>query len=614
MADDYRNTYNGSGTLGSITPGGSATGSFEVSSDEDIFAVNLVAGRTYTFEIQGASSGFTVADPSFYLRDSVGSAVGFSSGVGGGNTNDRLIFTARTSATFYIDAFSGGGTGTYRVLADAGFVDDYRDRYDDTIEALGTLTPGGSTTGSFEITNDEDIFAVNLVAGRTYTFEIQGASSGFTVADPSFYLRDSVGSAVGFSSGIGGGNTNDRLVFTAQTSGTFHVDAFSGGATGTYKVLADAGYVDDYRDVYNASIEALGSLTIGGSTDGIFEIANDQDIFQVSLVGGQTYTFEIQGASSGFTIADPSFYLRNSAGSAVGFSSSIGGGSTNDRLVYTAAASGTFYIDAFANGGTGTYRIVAPGNFADDFRDTYNDTNEALGAVSTGGSATGTIELANDQDIFSVNLVAGRTYAIDMQGVSAGFTLADPSFYLRNSTGAAVGFPGDAAGASTDDRLIFTASASGTYYIDAFGVGGTGTYKVLVDNGFVDDFRDSYNDTVEALGALSAGGSATGNRELASDQDIFRISLTAGQTYVFDIKGASSGFTLGDPSFSLRNSAGGAVGFSTGIGGGSTNDRLTYTATASGFYYVDAGGIGTGTYRLTASAGVPARRRLPQHL
>ena len=44
--------------------------------------------------------------------------------------------------------------------------------------------------------------------------------------------------------------------------------------------------------------------------------------------------------------------------------------------------------DAFANGGTGTYRIVAPGNFADDFRDTYNDTNEALGAVSAGGNAT----------------------------------------------------------------------------------------------------------------------------------------------------------------------------------------------------------------------------------
>ncbi len=147
-------------------------------------------------------------------------------------------------------------------------VDDYRDRYDDTIEALGTLTPAAARPAVLRSRNDEDIFAVNLVAGRTYTFEIQGASSGFTVADPYFYLRDSIGSAVGFSSGIGGGNTNDRLVFTAQTSGTFHVDAFSGGATGTYKVLADAGYVDDYRDVYDASIEALGSLTIGGSANG----------------------------------------------------------------------------------------------------------------------------------------------------------------------------------------------------------------------------------------------------------------------------------------------------------------------------------------------------------
>ncbi|WP_232628975.1 beta strand repeat-containing protein [Methylobacterium sp. Leaf118] len=604
MADDFRNTYNGAGALGSLTPGATATGTLEVANDEDIFAIDLVAGRTYTLTMQGASSGFTLADPSFYLRDQVGSAVGFSRGLGGTSTDDALTFTARTSGTYYVDNFGGGGTGSYRLLADPGFIDDYRDSYDDANEALGRLTPGSTATGTLEVANDEDIFAIDLVAGRTYTLTMQGASSGFTLAEPSFYLRDQAGSAVGFSRGIGGTSTDDALTFTARTSGTYYVDTFGGGGTGTYRIQANSGFIDDYRDSYDDTNEALGSLTPGGSATGTLEIANDEDIFAIDLVAGRTYTFTMQGASSGFTLAEPSFYLRDQAGSAVGFSRGLGGTSTDDALTFTVDTSGTYYVDTFGGGGTGSYRLLASSGFNDDYRDTYDDPNEILGRLTPGGSATGTLEIANDQDIFAIDLVAGRTYAFTMQGASSGFTLAEPSFYLRDQAGSAVGFSRGIGGTSTDDALTFTATTSSTYYVDTFGGGGTGTYRVLASSGFNDDYRDSYDDTNEALGSLTAGGTAIGTLELANDQDIFAIDLVAGRTYAFTMQGASSGFTLADPSFYLRDKEGGAVGFSTDADGASTDNTLVFSVTTSGTYYVDAFGDGrTGTYRILASAG-----------
>ena len=58
--------------------------------------------------------------------------------------------------------------------------------------------------------------------------------------------------------------------------------------------------------------------------------------------------------------------------------------------------------------------------------DDYSANVQTTGAVAVGGSATGTIETAHDQDWFAVELVAGRTYQFDLGGSpSGGGTLSD---------------------------------------------------------------------------------------------------------------------------------------------------------------------------------------------
>ena len=64
---------------------------------------------------------------------------------------------------------------------------------------------------------------------------------------------------------------------------------------------------------------------------------------------------------------------------------------------------------------------------------------QTTGAVAVGGSATGTIETAYDQDWFAVELVAGRTYRFDLQGSPGGAArsptpISGPSTTARGAT------------------------------------------------------------------------------------------------------------------------------------------------------------------------------------
>ena len=118
--------------------------------------------------------------------------------------------------------------------------------------------------------------------------------------------------------------------------------------------------------------------------------------------------------------------------------------------------------------------------------DDYSANVQTTGAVAVGGSATGSIETAHDQDWFAVDLVAGRTYQFDLGGSpSGGGTLSDT--FLRaiyDSEGRyQSGSYNDDFGGSRDSRVTFTASQSGTYYVRASGDRDeTGSYTLRVSD------------------------------------------------------------------------------------------------------------------------------------
>ena len=108
------------------------------------------------------------------------------------------------------------------------------------------------------------------------------------------------------------------------------------------------------------------------------------------------------------------------------------------------------------------------------------------GRVAVGDTATGRIGSNGDRDWFAVELVAGRTYVIDLRGSPTDDgTLSDP--YLRgihDSDGNLIPrTTNDDGGQGYNSRVTFTATESGTHYIAAGAAGvfsGRGTYEVEV--------------------------------------------------------------------------------------------------------------------------------------
>ena len=106
------------------------------------------------------------------------------------------------------------------------------------------------------------------------------------------------------------------------------------------------------------------------------------------------------------------------------------------------------------------------------------------GRIAVGDTATGRIETAYERDWFAVELVAGRTYVIDLRGSPTGDgTLWDPYLHgIYDSDGHRISnTTDDDGGQGHNSRVTFTATESGTHYIAAGSLSlYEGTYEVEV--------------------------------------------------------------------------------------------------------------------------------------
>ena len=117
----------GTATTYSLLIGQSGTGTLTLGTDQDAYAVQLVAGETYDFRLLGFGTNF-LTDPRIRLLDSAGNEVGmnddgFTSAVPSSPDDphaydSRLIFTATTTGTYYLVADNfGTETGRYLITA-----------------------------------------------------------------------------------------------------------------------------------------------------------------------------------------------------------------------------------------------------------------------------------------------------------------------------------------------------------------------------------------------------------------------------------------------------------------------------------------------------------------
>src|ERR1043166_874762 len=102
--------------------------------------------------------------------------------------------------------------------------------------------------------------------------------------------------------------------------------------------------------------------------------------------------------------------------------------------------------------------------------------------------------------------------------------------------------------------------------------------------------------------SLTSGQTAQGALSSGSDHDWYRVDLVAGQTYSFAVVGTGSN-NVQDPTLRLALPGGSTFVTPTANGLPGSNEVLTYTATATGSYYIDAGGTGAGQYGVAFTTG-----------
>ena len=228
-----------------------------------------------------------------------------------------------------------------------------------------------------------------------------------------------------------------------------------------------------FADTIGNTIGTAGTLTPGGYVTSDIDTAGDSDWFAITLTAGQTYSFYT--ILSGSTIGDTVLTLRNSTGTEITSNddANITNGLYWSEITFTAATTGTYYLEVEGySTDTGSYYLTSTAPVAD----TIAASSSTTASLTLGAPVTGQINANGDHDWYAVTLTAGTTYEFVTNAVNG--TDVDTTLLLRNAAGTILGYNDDSAG--TYSRLVFTATSSGTFYIDvgAWGNAESGAYQI----------------------------------------------------------------------------------------------------------------------------------------
>ncbi|MEQ1614190.1 MAG: M10 family metallopeptidase C-terminal domain-containing protein, partial [Hyphomicrobiaceae bacterium] len=112
-----------------------------------------------------------------------------------------------------------------------------------SISTSAVITVGTALTSTIDTFGDHDWYRVELEAGHTYSFALDGTilQGGSALDDPELTLRDAAGGWIVTNDDVEGGVLRNSMIrFTAVTSGTYYLDAggFIDGYTGDFRITA----------------------------------------------------------------------------------------------------------------------------------------------------------------------------------------------------------------------------------------------------------------------------------------------------------------------------------------------------------------------------------------
>ncbi|MDC1347429.1 S8 family serine peptidase, partial [Glaciecola sp.] len=356
-------------------------------------------------------------------------------------------------------------------------------------------------------------------------------------------------------------------------------------------VQEDYVFTFNYSDDFAGSVDTVGEMDAQlGQIQGYVGDINDSDWIRTELIAGTKYEFNLKGVSSdGGSLVDPKLTLRDSEGRVIenGIDIDTSSTGTDDKIIFRPTETGTFYLDVADVAGIN----IGSWTLTQGSLDTIAGNTTTTERVEWSSAGTFKIEseinALSDHDWVKVWLDKGVTYEFSMDGTSLGGTLQDPQLAVRSITGRLLA-QDDNSGSGSDAKLVFSATDSGWYYLDAGASGNAykGTYVIQGSS-----IQDDYANTVLTDGVVTvdADNPTTGLITYINDSDWMKVGLSSGKTYVISIKGDISADAqldpLTDPILYIRDKDGNLLLRSDD--GDGLNVEAYFTPTEDGLYFLD---------------------------
>ncbi|MGG7567870.1 CARDB domain-containing protein [Rhodovulum sp. DZ06] len=345
------------------------------------------------------------------------------------------------------------------------------DDHADDADGATPLAIGETLGGELEIWRDVDMFAVELVAGRTYVFDMMSQDSGVgSLPDPWLGLRDADGTWLEFNDDIpgGGANLESQITWVATETGTFYLSAEQAGAGGgTYQVSAAIAPGPNLEASLLSLVDA--SLVHGQYLDASWDVVSGGTADASSSVSRLYLSTDAVVDASDVALATDRGYEPLPAGA--GFVA--GGGWT----VPEGLAPGTYWVAAMVDPDGAVAEVDETDNWTNAVQITIaaedhgNDAGSATAGV-LGAPVTGVVDYAGDVDVFAFDLVAGVRYDFQLLG-DGGDPLVAADLEARGPSGDWLGE--DTARPGGDPaQLSFVALETGLHSIAVSGLGGFG--------------------------------------------------------------------------------------------------------------------------------------------
>ncbi|MBI3892817.1 MAG: M36 family metallopeptidase, partial [Candidatus Wallbacteria bacterium] len=367
---------------------------------------------------------------------------------------------------------------------------------------------------------------------------------------------------------------------------------------------------DDHPNSVNGPFGSADNLVVDGPAGaGTIGSSGDADVFTVDLVAGQAYTFR----TALVTLPDSVLTLLDPSGNVLTSNDDDGTSRASRIASYTAAFTGTHFLRVTgfrSSRGTYTVRAVSTvAQAADDHPDTVAGPFGPGDLLAAGDAPTaGMLENAADADLFRASLAAGQAYEFELDHR----TLSGSVVELLDPAGNVLLADADFTGPLNVRSARYQPVVAAAVFLRVRGRSGAiGSYTVQMLSDQPPSGVDDHPDTVagpfgSSDEAVPGGAAARGAIGSSGDVDLFRVAVTGGVGYTFDVSLGS----LRDSVLDLLDGSGALLASDDDYGGTPASRIEHYRPRATGTLYLRVRGyttnqLGTYTLRVIQESTVP---------